>query len=84
MDGAGHTHREHGGQAGTKHACGKRNRSSRIDLFRQYAVTDGRLAVGTIEIVDGFFIALDIDGNIIGKFGTLTLPVRALPAGRSS
>jgi hypothetical protein len=64
---------------------GHRALSSRsTDLAqRRYSVTAGRLAVGTIE-VDGIFVAIDANGNIIGRFEKLLIAARALPDGRAS
>jgi len=33
----------------------------------QYSVTDGRVFVGTIEVIDGYYVALDADGSIVGR-----------------
>jgi hypothetical protein len=72
------TYDANGGQ--TRNAIADRDASSSLEHpHSQYAVTDGRPAIGTVEIVDGHFIALDVDGNIVGKFGTLMLAVRVLP-----
>jgi hypothetical protein len=48
----------------------------------QYAVSDGRDSVGTIEHRDGYFVAIDCDGNIVGRFHDLKVAVRALPDAR--
>jgi len=34
-------------------------------------VTDGRVACGTVDVVDGAFIALDINGAVVGRFPPL-------------
>jgi hypothetical protein len=47
------------------------------------AVTDGRIAVGAVEVLDNIFIATDVYGEIIGTFSTLREATRALPAGRT-
>jgi hypothetical protein len=44
-------------------------------------VSDGRNAVGTVEHVGDYFIAIDLDGHIIGRFHDLKTAVRALPEG---
>jgi hypothetical protein len=41
------------------------------------AVTDGRLALGTIEIADGVFTSITIEGETIGMFRTLREASRA-------
>jgi hypothetical protein len=48
---------------------------------RSLAVSDGTTAVGTVEVRDSCFVALDTDGIVVGKFGTLRAAVRALPGG---
>jgi hypothetical protein len=50
----------------------------------QYSVSDGRDAVGIIEISGDNFLAYDSDGIIIGRFHNLTTAVRALPPARRS
>ena len=87
INGAGPSHRaRHGGRAKTKDAFGKRSPSSRSQVFpqSQYAITDGRTAVGTVEIIDGYYVAFDCHGSIIGRFQTLRHAVRALPYGGAS
>jgi hypothetical protein len=44
-----------------------------------YFVSDGIFPAGTIEIRDGRFWAIDVDGAILGHFSTLPSAVRALP-----
>jgi hypothetical protein len=46
-----------------------------------YFVSDGRIACGTIEVVDGRYVAFDVGGSIIGRFHDLKVAVRALPQG---
>jgi hypothetical protein len=67
--------------------CGKRSPLRPISETpqRRYAVTSGRLAVGSVEVIDRrTFLAVDVDGNTIGRFPTLKLAVAALPDGGSS
>jgi hypothetical protein len=45
------------------------------------SVSDGRDAVGTVEHRGGYFVAINIDGRIIGRFRNLKIAVRALPEG---
>jgi hypothetical protein len=54
--------------------------SSRTSDSRQYSVTDGRTTIGTVELIDGAFIAVDVTGKPVGTFKTLTAAVRAFPA----
>jgi hypothetical protein len=51
---------------------------------KRLSVSDGRTAVGAIEQSSGGFLAIDIDGQLIGTFQTLTAASRALPTTRSS
>ena len=77
--GAGPSHRGHGGRAETKDACEKRKTSSRSQVSLQYAITDGRISVGTVEVIEGCYVAFAPDGSVIGRFQTLRLAVFALP-----
>jgi hypothetical protein len=42
-------------------------------------VTDGRDHVGTIELIDGQFIAIDATGNVVGRFQHLRTAMCSLP-----
>jgi hypothetical protein len=76
--GAGSEHRGDDGGARKPDAIGKRNQTSTLPhVFLQ--VTDGLIPVGTVEH-RGYFVALDIDGTIIGRFHDLKIAVRALPS----
>jgi hypothetical protein len=44
------------------------------------AVYDGRTALGTIELIDGAFVAVDSTGKVVGSFDTLKAAARSLPA----
>jgi hypothetical protein len=46
-----------------------------------FSVTDGRVALGTIDVVDGAFVALDINGAVVGQYPTLRQAVRAFENG---
>jgi hypothetical protein len=35
------------------------------------SVTDGRDAVGTVKLIDGSHVAIDITGKVVGTFATL-------------
>jgi hypothetical protein len=48
-----------------------------------YAITDGHDAVGTVEVCDRYFVADDLDCNIVGRFHDLKDAVRSLPDGRA-
>jgi hypothetical protein len=40
---------------------------------------------GMIDVIDGrYFVALDIDGTVVGRFQKLEQAVRVLPSRRSS
>jgi hypothetical protein len=45
----------------------------------QYFVCDGRFSVGIIKPIDNYFVAHDLDGEIVGTFRSLVAAVRALP-----
>jgi hypothetical protein len=77
--GAGPHHRGHGGGAKTKDACGKRKTSSRSQASRQYAITDGQIPVGTVEVIDGRYVTLDCNGTVVGRFQTLRLAALSFP-----
>jgi hypothetical protein len=47
----------------------------------RYSVTAGRNALGTIEQVEGGFVAIDTDGVVIGEFGSLIAASRAFHEG---
>jgi hypothetical protein len=69
--GEGHPHRGRGGKAETKGA-GKHNPSSRPQSPSQhFSVTYGRTPLGTIDVIDGAFVAYDASGLLIGRFSTL-------------
>jgi hypothetical protein len=46
-------------------------------------VTSGRDPLGVIELVDGAFIAIDVDGIEIGRFDSLKQAARAFNDGRA-
>jgi hypothetical protein len=45
------------------------------------AVSDGRDALGTIDQIDGVFVATDISGEVNGKFGTLKMAAASFGRG---
>jgi len=47
---------------------------------RQYAVTDGRIALGTVALINGAFVAVNRTGKVVGSFDTLAAAARSLPA----
>jgi hypothetical protein len=46
---------------------------------RRVAVYDGHDWIGSVEIVDGGFIAISITGKVVGTFETLSTATRSLP-----
>jgi hypothetical protein len=62
---------------------GKRSPSSLPPLPTQW-VYDGQHFCGRVEVIDGTFVAVDVDEKIIGRFKTLRQATRALPAGGAS
>jgi hypothetical protein len=74
------TGRVNGGLNDDRSSAKRPRRSSREHpTSRTFAVTDGRLSIGKIELVDGFFTTIDIDGVIVGIFDTLRAASRAFP-----
>jgi hypothetical protein len=69
-------------------ALGTRPPSSRSPKEPQpacYGVSDGRFACGiVVPSARGTFIAIDRDGNVIGRFPTLREAATALPVGGAS
>jgi hypothetical protein len=49
--------------------------SSRTPKITQYAVTDGRVTIGAIALIDGRHIAIDAIGQTLGAFATLKAAV---------
>jgi hypothetical protein len=49
--------------------------SSRTWNPEQYAVTDGWITIGTIELIDGRHVAVDASGQTLGTFATLRAAV---------
>jgi hypothetical protein len=56
----------------------KRHRLSAQNQRVHWSVSDGRVAVGKVELRRGAFVAIDIAGNIVGSFSTLHEAARAL------
>jgi hypothetical protein len=46
------------------------------------SVTDGRTALGTVELIDRIYIATDTTGTEIGRFDSLREATRAFDRGR--
>jgi hypothetical protein len=46
---------------------------------KQYAVTSGRTALGSVKLTAAAFVAIDSDGKTVGRFRTLREAVRAFP-----
>lgn len=82
--GAGARQRDDAGGSRKANAFGKCGCPSSRTSNRNpahFSVTDGRVACGTVDVVDGAFIALDINGAVVGRFPPLRQAVRALPGG---
>ena len=58
----------------------RNNRSAR-PTQAHFAVADGRVAAGTIQVVGETFVAIDTTGTEVGRFPTLREAARALPNG---
>jgi hypothetical protein len=48
-----------------------------------YAVTSGRVALGSITLTAAGFVAIDSDGKTVGRFRTLREAMRAFPRERA-
>jgi hypothetical protein len=48
---------------------------------RRVSICDGRDLVGVIDQIDDAYIAVDVTGEMIGKFASLRAAARALPGG---
>jgi len=48
-----------------------------------FAVTDGRIALGTVEVIDRIYLATDTTGAEIGRFDSLREAARAFDVGRA-
>jgi hypothetical protein len=71
------------GEARKVDALGKtRKPSSRSSHPNQYAISDGRDAVGTVREIDGVFTAITTNGTAIGEFNTLLEAARAFDEGQ--
>jgi hypothetical protein len=78
------TGRVNGGLSDDGSRAKRPRRSSRENPTSQtFAVTDGRIAVGTIEVAKGMFTSISIEGEIIGEFATLKEASRAFDKGRA-
>jgi hypothetical protein len=55
--------------------------SSRTPHPNQYAVSDGRFAVGIVKVTASGFTAVDVAGRVIDTFSTLREAAAALPDG---
>ena len=48
-----------------------------------FSVTDGRVACGTVDLINGAFVATDTSGAVVGRFPTLHQAMRAFEGGAS-
>jgi hypothetical protein len=48
-----------------------------------FAVTDGTVTVGTVELIGDVYFAIGSDGTVIGTYGSLAAAVRAFPRSAS-
>jgi hypothetical protein len=62
-------------EAREENALGNRIPSSRTSNSKQYSVTDGRIALGIVELIGGAFVAVDTTGQTLGTFATLRAAV---------
>lgn len=51
---------------------------TRDGITRHWSITDGRVAIGTVDLVDdGAYVARDLAGRVIGTFDSLLLAAAA-------
>jgi hypothetical protein len=48
-----------------------------------FSVTDGRDALGTVDLIDGAFVAVDVNGATVGRYASLRQAVRAFDDGNA-
>jgi hypothetical protein len=77
-NGVGPQHRGRDAEARKDQALGKRAPFSRTSAHTQY-VTDGRVALGTVELIDGRYVAVASTSEVVGSFDTLPAASRSLP-----
>ena len=53
--------------------------SAAVKRTSRFSITDGRVAVGVIELDGETYRAIDTKGTVIGTFRDLAAAVRALP-----
>jgi hypothetical protein len=56
----------------------------KISEIRSYFVADGQNPIGIIQIINGRFVAVESEGDVLGRFNNLAAAVRALPARRQA
>jgi hypothetical protein len=78
-NGASPTQRGDAAGARKRATFGKRAPSSRSPSRNQYAVCDGRTALGIVKLSDGIFTSVTAAGTVVGTFSTLREASRALP-----
>jgi hypothetical protein len=77
--GAGPARCEHASEA--RKAIRDSKPSSLSSHPNQYAVSDGTTALGTVEAVNGAFVAIDTAGIAVGTFASLREASRAFDEG---
>jgi hypothetical protein len=80
-NGASHPQRDDAAGTRKAGAFGKCTPSSLPPHPNQYAVSDGRFAVGVVAVSARGFTAITTGGVVIGEFATLREAVRVLPNG---
>jgi len=86
-NGASLRQREHAGETWkANNAFGKCGSPSSRTSNRNpahFSVTDGRVACGTVDLINGAFVATDTSGAVVGRFPTLHQAMRAFEGGAS-
>ena len=72
------------GQDDDRSSAKRRRRFSREHPTSQaFAVTDGRVSLGTVKVIDRIYIATDATGTEIGLFDSLREAARAFDGARA-
>ena len=61
--------------------CGSTSSPTSSFPQHRFSVTDGRVARGIVELIDRLFVAIDVNGAIVGCFHTLRAAMRAFDDG---
>jgi hypothetical protein len=65
-------------------ASSRASRSTEAPTAKLLSITDGRTTLGTVELINGAFVAVVSTDEIVGSFDTLAAAARSLPARESA